>query len=106
MPVVPILFFEDAPLVDPEALDELLAFPKSAKAGGVDYEFIWHPRFNALGNDGELTLIRSLEAYRNAANFLRNELVGEAIIITDLYMQPHGSTERFKLTDEDITDSV
>ena len=106
MLAVPVLFFEDSPLADSESLRESLAFPRSDKAGGMDYTFDWHSTFNASGKGGEHRLIRSVEAYRSAANFLRHELSGEAIIFTDLHMTPSDSTARFNLTPEDISDDL
>src|ERR1041385_255272 len=107
MTAVPLLFFEDSPLVDSEELHDLIGFPRLGKAGGVDYTFDWHKTFNALlGKGGEHNLIRSPEAYRNAAHFLRHELSGEAIVFTDLHMIPSGSTQPFQLTEEDVPDEL
>ena len=109
---VPILVFEDSPLADSVELRKFLEFPRQASSGGQDYLFDWHNVYNAMGGIGypEPLLIRSLQAYRDALNFLGDELSGEAIIFIDLELFEPLSGQRggkaFKLSHEDVTDDL
>lgn len=108
---VPILVFEDAPLSQSVELRKLVEIPKSGVAGGQKYIFDWHSVYNALGGIGrkEPVLIRSLELFREAVHFLREQLAGEAIIFMDLHMiEPHSEQGggKFNLTPDDVSDDL
>jgi len=108
---VPILIFEDAPLQDSVELRRLVNFPRTEITGEQEYRFNWHPIYNALGgiSHGTPVLIRSLQVYREAARYLRDELSGEAIIFMDLHFTEPTSQEgggKFNLTTDDVPDGL
>jgi hypothetical protein len=108
--LVPILVFEDTPLHTSEKLRKKLDFPKSKSAAGEEFVFDWHPVYNAMGGFEEdafddPVLMRSIEEYRNAILFLREELKGPAILFVDMTFSETGST-LFSIEDSDITDQI
>lgn len=104
---VPILVFEDTPLFDSRKLREKVGFPKSDWAAGEEFVFNWHPIYNAMGGleDDDPVLMRSIEEYRNAISYLRDELKGPAILFLDMSFTETGST-LFSIEDSDITDQI
>jgi hypothetical protein len=108
--LVPILVFEDTPLYSSRKLRERVDLPKARSAAGVEFVFNWHPIYNAMGaleDDAfaDPVLMRSIEEYRNAVSFLRDELKGPAILFFDMTFSEPGST-LFSIEDSDITDHI
>jgi hypothetical protein len=108
---VPILVFEDAPLRDSFGLRKAVGLPRLASVGGQDYEFNWHPVYNALGGIQEApspdpVLIRSITEYRNAITFLGTELAGQAILFFDLHFSNDAGSTLFPLDDTDVTEDM
>lgn len=99
---VPVLVFEDTYLGDGAELNRSVGFPLSRNEGGQTYVFDWHSVYNALS--AGMVLIRSLEAYQAAFDFLRNGLTGDAILFLDLEFQNNDQT--LAIPEGHITDEL
>lgn len=103
---VPILVFEDLYIFDGPEMTKHLGFPTSRDIGGQSYTFDWHPVYNAIGKPVNGVLIRSLDQYRAAFDFLRNKLRDEAIIFLDLHFINPDDGRKFLIETNEITDDL
>jgi hypothetical protein len=103
---VPILVFEDQYIFDGTEMTRYLGLPTSRKAGGQQYTFDWHPVYNAVGGNTSGVLVRTLEQYRAAFDFLRNKLRDEAIIFMDLQLYNPDDGRKFLIEPNEITDDL
>lgn len=83
---ITVYIFEDKYLEDGEEFVKHLDSASLRIEGAQEYSLAWHPTYNAIGQI-KGALIRSLDEYREAVDFVQSKLEGEAILFLDLELQ-------------------